>query len=88
MDTHKTEKKDGGLPFQTSRILSSNFQSLIQKKSKRTLTSTRNRYLPLSDNSYSNLDDDIGKIVKRKGADRSRTKDKAHEETIEIRPGV
>lgn len=79
----ETQDTDRGLPFQTPRKFSSNFQSLIKEKTKKTLTTTRNRYLPLSDNSDSDLDDDLGRIVKRKRADKGKSTESQKEETIE-----
>lgn len=79
----ETQDIDGGLLFQTPRKFSSNFQSLMKKKTKKSLTSTRNRYQPLSNNWDSDLHDEIGKIVKRKRADESRAKENHKEETIE-----
>lgn len=40
--------------------------SLIREKTKKTMTATRNRYLPPCDETDSDLYDEIGKIVKRK----------------------
>lgn len=48
--------------------------SLIREKTKRTRTSTRNRYLPPCDDTDSDLCNDIGKIIKRKRADKKKKK--------------
>ncbi|CAH1115861.1 unnamed protein product [Psylliodes chrysocephalus] len=66
IDKPQEQNKQHDLPFQTPRKFSSNFQRLIREKTKQTMTSTSNKYLPLSDESDSDLDDEIGKIVKRK----------------------
>ncbi|CAH1110685.1 unnamed protein product [Psylliodes chrysocephalus] len=66
MDTEEHTSQINQLTFDTPRKFSSNFQRLIREKSKQTLTTTSNRYKAITDDSDSELDGDIGKIVKRK----------------------
>ncbi|CAH1115858.1 unnamed protein product [Psylliodes chrysocephalus] len=60
------------LPFQTPKKFSKNFQTLLREKTIKTLTKTSNRYLPLSDESESEYEDDIDRIIKRKRVTEAR----------------
>lgn len=54
-------------PFTAPRKFSSNFEKLIKEKSRQTITATKNRYAPLTDESDDDSnDDEIGKIVKKR----------------------
>ncbi|CAH1109239.1 unnamed protein product [Psylliodes chrysocephalus] len=64
IDKPPSQTSQNELLFETPRKFSSNFQRLIREKSKLTLTTTSNKFKPLTDDS--DLDDEIGKIVKRK----------------------
>ncbi|CAH1108699.1 unnamed protein product [Psylliodes chrysocephalus] len=77
MDVDEPIPKDNETPFTNPRRFSSNFQRLIREKTKKSLTPTKNRFEPLTDESDSDQidDDEIGKIVKkRKKAASSNTK--------------
>lgn len=65
IDHNKEDKND--TPFTNPRRFSSNFQRLIREKTKKSLTPTKNRFEPLTDDSDSDIgDDEIGKIVKKR----------------------
>ncbi|CAH1104653.1 unnamed protein product [Psylliodes chrysocephalus] len=67
MEVDENPSKDNETPFTNPRRFSSNFQRLIREKTKKTLTPTKNRFEPLTDESDSDIsDDEIGKIVKKR----------------------
>ncbi|CAH1115859.1 unnamed protein product [Psylliodes chrysocephalus] len=59
-------KNNTDTPFQTPKKFSKNFEKLIHEKSRKTITPTRNQFQPLTDESDSEGDDEIGKIVKKR----------------------
>lgn len=67
MDTYQPPTNE--VPFQTPKKFSANFQKLIREKSKKTITTTQNKFQALTDMSESEsseYEDEIKKIVKRK----------------------
>ncbi|CAH1107350.1 unnamed protein product [Psylliodes chrysocephalus] len=60
MDTENTTKE---LPFVTPRKFSSNFEKLIREKSRKTLTTTKNRFLPY--HTYTNREEKTHAFVLR-----------------------
>lgn len=89
MDTEQEPLNN--LPFQTPRKFSSNFEKLVREKNKKkTLTKTKNRFQVLTEDSDSEYEDDLDRVVKRKrvSTPREKTKsseksEKEHQETIE-----
>lgn len=73
MDVDEHMGHNNQLPFKAPRKLSSNFQRIIQTKSRQTLTTTSNKFKVLTDDSDSDIDEKIGKIVKKKR--KNTTKD-------------
>ncbi|CAH1107372.1 unnamed protein product [Psylliodes chrysocephalus] len=64
METNTVQSNEP--PYQTPKRFSSNFQQLIREKSLKTITVTNNRFQALTDESESEYEDEIRKIVKRK----------------------
>lgn len=64
-DIETAKKASNEPPFVTPRRFSSNFEKLIREKSKKTISTTSNKFTPLTDESEADCEDDeIGKIVK------------------------
>ncbi|CAH1105291.1 unnamed protein product [Psylliodes chrysocephalus] len=71
MEEHKNDEqfdKNKEEPFIMPKKFSSNFHKLVREKSKQTITKTSNTFQALTDESESDseLDDEIGKIVKKR----------------------
>lgn len=73
MDIDENKDKND-TPFTNPRRFSSNFHRFIRENTKKSLTLTKNKFEPLTDNSDSDLDDEIGKRVKKRKKKPSRKK--------------
>lgn len=69
IEEHKGDEqfnKNKEEPFIMPKKFSSNFHKLVREKSIKTLTTTTNAFQALTDDSESDNDDEIGKIVKKR----------------------
>lgn len=64
LEEERARKMDE-VPFEIPKKFSSNFHKLVREKTKSTLTPTKNKFHALTDDSDSDLEDEIWKIVKQ-----------------------